>query len=80
MSNGDKHSPLANKLMEFARADGVLAITGLQVALIDAAIALDNYVTAARTYSMGEVCLSIGLNCAGWPALLTHRRTLPADS
>lgn len=42
-------SPLANKLMEYARADGVLAIRGLQAALIDAAIALDNYVAAARS-------------------------------
>lgn len=38
---------MADKLMEFSRAEGVLAIRGLQAALIDAAIALDNAATLA---------------------------------
>lgn len=47
-------STKANKLMEFARNPNVLAIRGLQVALIDAAIALDNAETgSANARSVG---------------------------
>lgn len=42
-------SRLADKLMEFARVDEVRSIRGLQAALIDAAIALDDHATLTRS-------------------------------
>lgn len=48
-------SAIANKLMEYARADGVLAIRGLQVALIDASIALDALPSARREITTDDM-------------------------
>lgn len=67
-------STKANKLMEFARNPNVLAIRGLQVALIDAAIALDNAETGSAN-ARSVVACSDSLMEAAWDAVTALERS-----